>query len=79
MSKLTYTSFGSFATIRALALQSRGYQVTVTELTGWEHSLKNELILARKVHREHRGASAELEKLLETTGVRPKLIRELSG
>jgi protein-L-isoaspartate O-methyltransferase len=65
--------------IRALLLQSRGYQVTVTELTGWEHSLKNELILARRVHREHRGARAELEKLLETTGVRPKLIRELSG
>jgi len=65
--------------IRALALQSRGYQVTVTELTGWEHSLKNELILARRVHRENRGARAELEKLLETTGVRPKLIRELSG
>jgi len=65
--------------IRALALQSRGYQVTVTELTGWEHSLKNELILARRVHREHREARAELEKLLETTGVRPKLIRELSG
>lgn len=63
--------------IRALALQSRGYQVTVTELTGWEHSLKNELILARRVHREHRGARADLEKLLETTGVRPKLIREL--
>jgi len=65
--------------IRALALQSRGYQVTVTELTGWEHSLKNELILARRVHRENRGARAELEKILETTGVRPKLIRELSG
>ncbi|MGZ6123710.1 MAG: class I SAM-dependent methyltransferase [Myxococcales bacterium] len=65
--------------IRALALQSRGYQVTVTELTGWEHSLKNELILARRVHREHRGARADLEKLLETTGVRPRLIRELSG
>jgi len=62
----------------ALALQSHGYQVTVTELTGWEHSLKNELILGRRVHREHRGARAELEKLLQTTGVRPKLIRELS-
>jgi hypothetical protein len=64
--------------IRALALQSHGYQVTVTELTGWEHSLKNELILGRRVHREHRGARAELEKLLQTTGVQPKLIRELS-
>jgi hypothetical protein len=52
------------------------YQVTVTELTGWEHSLKNELILARRVHREHKGARQELEQLLATTGVRPKLIRD---
>ena len=27
--------------VRALVLESFGYQVTVTELTGWEHSLKN--------------------------------------
>jgi hypothetical protein len=65
--------------IRALALQSLGYQVTVTELTGWEHSLKNELILARRVHKEHRESRAELQKLLDTTGVRPKLVRELFG
>jgi len=65
--------------IRALALQSVGYQVTVTELTGWEHSLKNELILARRVGKEHRGARAELQKLLDTTGVRPKLVRDLFG
>jgi hypothetical protein len=65
--------------IRALALQSLGYQVTVTELTGWEHSLKNELILARRVGKEHREARAELQKLLDTTGVRPKLVRELLG
>ena len=64
--------------VRALALQSFGYQVTVTELTGWEHSLKNELILARRVHREHRGAREELKKLLETTGIRPKLVRDLA-
>lgn len=63
--------------IRALALQSLGYQVTVTELTGWEHSLKNELILARRVHKEHRPSRLELQKLLDTTGVRPKLVREL--
>jgi ABC-type proline/glycine betaine transport system ATPase subunit len=24
-----------------------GYQVTVTELIGWEHSMKNELIIAQ--------------------------------
>jgi hypothetical protein len=63
--------------IRALALEANGYQVTVTELTGWEHSLKNELILARRVHREHRGARERLHALLAATGVRPKLVREL--
>ena len=63
--------------IRALALQSLGYQVTVTELTGWEHSLKNELILARRVHREHRPSREKLRELLAATRVRPKLVREL--
>lgn len=71
--------FGSHLTnvIRALALESCGYQVTVTELTGWEHSLKNELILGRKVHRESRPARAKLERLLAETGVAPKLTRAL--
>ena len=63
--------------VRALVLESFGYQVTVTELTGWEHSLKNELILARRVHREHRGARARLQELLGATRVRPKLVREM--
>ena len=58
-------------------LESFGYQVTVTELTGWEHSLKNELILGRRVHREHRGARARLQSLLAATRVRPQLVREL--
>jgi hypothetical protein len=41
--------FGSQITnvLRCLQLESHGYAVTVTELVGWEHSLKNELILAR--------------------------------
>ena len=30
--------------IRAELLQAKGYAVTVTELAGWEHSLKNELM-----------------------------------
>ncbi len=63
--------------VRALVLESFGYQVTVTELTGWEHSLKNELILARRVHREHRGARGRLQELLAATRVRPKLVREM--
>ncbi len=73
--------FGSHLTnvIRALLLESFGYQVTVTELTGWEHSLKNELILGRKVHRESREARLKLEALLTATGVRPKAVRVLWG
>ena len=50
--------------IRALVLEAFGYQVTVTELTGWEHSLKNELILARKVQRGNGLAWKQLQRLL---------------
>jgi hypothetical protein len=71
--------FGSHLTnvLRALALEASGYKVTVTELTGWEHSLKNELILGRKVRGSSREAREKLEALLRATGVRPKLPREL--
>ena len=50
--------------IRALVLESHGYQVTVTELIGWEHSLKNELILARKIQRGSGLARRQLNALL---------------
>lgn len=50
--------------IRAHVLEAFGYQVTVTELTGWEHSLKNELILARKVQRRNGLALKQLQQLL---------------
>jgi len=51
--------------------------VTVTELTGWEHSMKNELILGRKVRGEWREARKRLDALLAETGVRPALVRAL--
>jgi hypothetical protein len=40
--------FGSQITnvLRCLQLEAHGYQVNVTELVGWEHSMKNELIIA---------------------------------
>lgn len=40
--------FGSQVTnvLRCLQLEAHGYQVSVTELVGWEHSMKNELITA---------------------------------
>ena len=73
--------FGSHLTnvLRALALEAHGYRVTVTELTGWEHSAKNELILGRKVRAGSREAQARLEALLVATGVRPRLVRLLEG
>ena len=41
--------FGDHLTnvLRCLQLEARGYQLTVTELVGWEHSMKNELIIAK--------------------------------
>jgi hypothetical protein len=58
--------FGSHLTnvMRCLLLESHGYQVTVTELVGWEHSMKNELIIARR-HGAARGNARErLEVIL---------------
>jgi hypothetical protein len=71
--------FGSHLTnvLRALVLEASGYRVTVTELTGWEHSVKNELILGRKVRGASREAKEKLDALLAATGVRPKLVRML--
>ena len=63
--------------VRALALEARGYQVTVTELTGWEHSLKNELILARRVQRFDRDAQARLDELCARFGIQPAIVRGL--
>jgi hypothetical protein len=73
--------FGSHLTnvIRALALEAHGYKVTVTELTGWEHAVKNELILGRKVRSGSREAAAKLEAVLAATGVRPRIVRELGA
>ncbi len=71
--------FGSHLTnvIRALTLEAHGYSVTVTELAGWEHSLKNELIIGKKVRSANADARRRLELLLAATGVLPKLTRTL--
>lgn len=71
--------FGSHLTnvVRALALTARGYQVTVTELTGWEHSLKNELILARRVQKYDRAAQAQLDELCARFAIAPAVVRGL--
>jgi hypothetical protein len=73
--------FGSHLTnvLRALALEASGYHVTVTELTGWEHAVKNELLLGKKVRAGSREARAKLDALVEATGVRPRIVRGLDG
>jgi hypothetical protein len=73
--------FGSHLTnvLRVLALEGRGYKVTVTELTGWEHSVKNELILGRKIRARDEEAERRLNALLDASGVRPKLVRLLKA
>jgi hypothetical protein len=50
--------------LRCLYLEACGYQVTVTELVGWEHSLKNELILARHTGQRRRSAAERLRAVL---------------
>ena len=65
--------------IRALALEAHGYKVTVTELVGWEHSAKNELILGKRVQRYNQQARATLRALLDRFHVEPAVIRELAS
>ncbi|MGE0498443.1 MAG: SAM-dependent methyltransferase [Ramlibacter sp.] len=55
--------------LRCLYLEASGYQVTVTELVGWEHSLKNELIIARHTGQRKRSAAERLRSLLQEFGL----------
>jgi len=55
--------------LRCLYLEARGYQVTVTELVGWEHSLKNELIVATWTGQRKRSAADRLRAILAEFGI----------
>jgi len=63
--------FGSQITnvLRCLQLEAHGYQVNVTELVGWEHSMKNELIIATYKNLPRRRPSERLQEVLETVGL----------
>ena len=50
--------------LRCLLLESHGYDVTVTELVGWEHSMKNELIIASKRGKPRKNARERAEAIL---------------
>lgn len=58
--------FGSHLTnvLRCLLLEAHGYSVTVTELVGWEHSMKNELIVARATGQRRGNARARADAIL---------------
>ena len=56
--------------LRCLYLESQGYKVTVTELVGWEHSMKNELILAEFTGHPQRTSAMRLQALLEEFGLK---------
>jgi hypothetical protein len=63
--------FGSHITnvLRCLQLETHGYQVSVTELVGWEHSMKNELIIARRTDQPVRHRAERLHELLKLLGL----------
>ncbi|AOK28578.1 SAM-dependent methyltransferase [Burkholderia singularis] len=63
--------FGSQITnvLRCLQLEAHGYQVSVTELVGWEHSMKNELIIAQYKDLPRRKPSERLNEILDMFGL----------
>jgi len=69
--------FGAHLTnvMRGLFLEAHGYKVRVTELTGLEHSLKNEFIFAERHQRANTAAKAEYERLAAQFGVEPSLLK----
>ncbi|MGI9217804.1 MAG: class I SAM-dependent methyltransferase, partial [Hydrogenophaga sp.] len=73
--------FGSQITnvLRCLQLEAHGYDVTVTELVGWEHSMKNELILARRLQparpAQQARARERLQAILDELGLQPLTAR----
>ncbi|QTB55590.1 class I SAM-dependent methyltransferase [Burkholderia pseudomallei] len=63
--------FGSQITnvLRCLQLEAHGYQVSVTELVGWEHSMKNELIIAQYKNLPRRKPGERLHEILGMFGL----------
>lgn len=63
--------FGSQITnvLRCLQLEAHGYQVSVTELVGWEHSMKNELIIAQYKNLPTRKPAERLTEMLDRIGL----------
>lgn len=73
--------FGSQITnvLRCLQLEAHGYQVTVTELVGWEHSMKNELIVATYKNLPRRRPAERLQQVLAEVGLEELSSRFYTG
>ena len=73
--------FGSQITnvLRCLQLEAHGYQVNVTELVGWEHSMKNELIIATYKNLPRKRPAERLKEVLETVGLQEMSNRFFAG
>ena len=73
--------FGSQVTnvLRCLQLEAHGYQVNVTELVGWEHSMKNELIIASYKNLPRKKPAQRLQEVLNTLGLEQMQQRFYSG
>ncbi len=73
--------FGSHLTnvLRSLVLETFGYKVTATELVGFEHSFKNELLFGAKHQARNAHAKKQLSALLAELGVRPQLLRRFAA
>jgi hypothetical protein len=63
--------------IRGLYLEAHGYKVRVTELVGFEHTMKNELILAERHQLSNAQAKGELQTLLKQIPAHPALVADL--
>lgn len=63
--------FGSHLTntLRCLQLEAHGYKVTVTELVGWEHAMKNELVIAKRKGQPQAKPAQKLNQILERIGL----------
>ena len=64
--------------MRCLYLESQGYQVTVTELVGWEHSMKNELIIARYTGHRKRAAAERIVEIGAQFGLKALIGRRFT-
>ena len=63
--------------LRCLLLESQGYKLTVTELVGWEHSMKNELIIAENIGVKKGNAKERIQEILKVFNLQelePKFI-----